>query len=151
MVAKLGLAAENPAAVDGKPAVDWAAVRADYEARELTLDVVCERHGISSPTLHKYKLLGGWTPRQRSLATDPRSILLRLKQEFVRHLTNLERTPVTEPGSNAELGKLVGTFDKLVDVGKRVATSEGQPIIPQRDIKELRHRLVLRIAQARAD
>jgi hypothetical protein len=47
------------------PDLDWAEVRLDYEAGELTIPQVCEKYGLKRSQLRRVQEQGGWVKRPR--------------------------------------------------------------------------------------
>ena len=132
---------------DPARAVDWDAVRRDYETEGLTTNGICRKHGVTADVLAVRARRHRWKDIGRAGTTD-RAILIR--QAFAvleRQVQNLETTEMKDAGEKeaAVLGKLVATLDKLIEIDNR--TTGGQAPAQKREALELRARLVQRIEE----
>jgi hypothetical protein len=127
------------------PAVDWEAVRIDYEAKVLPVRQVAEQHGVAQwAMLHKAKA-EGWKPRSVSRSVDRAGIIARMFRLLERQIIQLERDmDKTGEKEVAVLGKLASTLEKLIEIDR---AERPQPPTRHKDMQELRDKLALRIAQ----
>ena len=134
-----------------RPPVDWQAVRADYESRLGTVKGICASYRTTVSALTWRKNKEHWTPRRDRRSGDRQAIIARMFRLLLRHVKQLEGQSVTQTGEKevAVLGKLASTLEKLIDIDD-AAAAPPRPAVQQQDMKELRHRLAIRIAQLKS-
>jgi hypothetical protein len=135
---------------DDKPPTDWAAARVDYEAGIAmggNTNEIAARYHISTRTLLKHAVEGGWRRRTTRHQVDRGAIIARMFRVLDRQIVQLEQN-MTETGEKevAVLGKLASTLEKLIDIDNAAAQAE-KPGAQRKDIQELRNKLAQRIAQ----
>ena len=122
---------------------DWLAIAHDYRRGDVTVQEVCDRHGISKTTLYRQAKARGWPMRQAAIdpeteageerGGDARRLITirRLYKVLDQKMTNIEARAHSdaEPsrGSPAEserdartLSSLVRVFEKLTELEDRV-------------------------------
>lgn len=134
-------------------AVDWAAVRADYESGEGTVAGISARHGITPSALNWRVRRQLWTPRYRGKGLSRPQIIDRMFRLLERQIIQLEQD-MKETGEKevAVLGKLATTLEKLIEIDKaESAKMSGSSKSPaqHKDMEELRNKLAQRLAQLR--
>jgi hypothetical protein len=129
-----------------KPAIDWDAVRRDYEGRRGTTAEIARRYGTATKTLSTRATVGGWVRRNIRHSVDRSGIIARMFRVLERQIIQLEKD-MTQTGEKevAVLGKLASTLEKLIDID--TAAKPQQPTAEVEDMKELRNKLAQRIAQ----
>lgn len=134
-----------------RPPVDWGAVRADYEDRTVMVKAICASYCTTVSALYWRKNKEHWTPRRATRSADRQAIIGRMFRLLLRQVKHLEGRDVKETGEKevAVLGKLASTLEKLIDIDD-AAAEPPKPAVQQRDMKELRHRLAIRIAQLKS-
>jgi hypothetical protein len=140
---------DKPRAARGKPPVDWAAARVDYEADAAvggTTTEIARRYHISTKTLANRAIEFGWRRRNMRHQVDRGAIIARMFHVLDRQIVQLEQN-MTETGEKevAVLGKLASTLEKLIDIDN--AAKPAKPAQQRKDIQELRNKLAERIAQ----
>ncbi|HVW94190.1 MAG TPA: hypothetical protein VHB74_16485 [Devosia sp.] len=134
-------------------AVDWDAVRADYESDEGTLDGICLKHGITRSAL-SYRVRNKlWTPRYRGKGLSRPQIIDRMFRLLERQIIQLEQD-MKETGEKevAVLGKLATTLEKLIEIDKAESGKQPGPAkspAQHKEMEELRNKLAQRLAQLR--
>jgi len=136
-----------------RPAVDWEAVRADYEGgleRGSTVEIAA-RHGITPKTLQNHVAAGGWRRRAQRHSVDRGAIITRMFGLLERQIIQLEQH-MKETGEKevAVLGKLATTLEKLIEIDKAETGSKAaQTPMEQKEIEDLRNKIAVRLAQLR--
>jgi len=132
-----------------KPAVDWPAVRADYEAglERGTVAETAVKHHTTVRTLQNHARAGGWVRRRVGRTVNRGTIIIRMFRVLERQVAHLEEDSMKRTGETevAVLGKLASTLEKLIDIDK--AESPEKPAPRRKDMAELREKLAQRIAQ----
>lgn len=125
-------------------AVDWAAVRVEYEAGEELIKVIAARHGITQSQIDWRSRREAWVPRQRGARVDRGAIVGRLFRLLDRQTMAMEKMMSDEPDREmAALGKLVTTLEKLIEIDER--TARKAPRRQSVDAEGLRRKLAERI------
>ncbi|SFZ85888.1 hypothetical protein SAMN02983003_3060 [Devosia enhydra] len=125
-------------------AVDWAAVRAEYEAGEELVREIIVRHGITRSQLDWRSRREAWATRQRGVRVDRGAMVGRLFRLLDRQTLAMEKMMSDEPDREmAALGKLVTTLEKLIEIDER--TARKAPRRQSVDAEGLRRKLAERI------
>jgi len=129
----------------GRPMVFWDGVGIDYEARELTIAQVCNKHGLTPGQFNHANKTLGWH-RRNAEPVNRGVIIKRLYRLLSRMLETLERdmTTVSETEVNV-LGKLVLSMGKLIEI--ETATNAKSTPRQTRDMHDIRRKLVARIEE----
>jgi len=126
---------------------DWQAVRAEYEANDISVVALAAKHSISATTIQRHAKDGGWIMRNVVRRVDRGAIIARMFRVLERQIIHLEtQTQMTDTGEKevAVLGKLATTLEKLIDID--TAAERSRPA-QSKDMKALRNELAERIAQ----
>lgn len=130
---------------------DWPAIRADYEADDLTIVEICARHGVALSALYARRRKQQWAPRQPPTYDERAEIITRLFRLLDRHLQLMEADMGKSESKTGEkearvLSSLARTLDKLIemDAGER----KRRPIASRdSDMAALRRELAERIVK----
>jgi hypothetical protein len=125
-------------------AVDWLAVRRDYETElDTTVAEIAARHGTATKTIQTHAGRNGWVRRSTREPTSREQLLKRMFHLLEHQLVFLERQadPLGE-GDIALFAKLAATLEKLLALAERSG-----PIALSDNAEELSDRLTERIAQ----
>lgn len=125
--------------------VDEDAVRADYEAGELTVVQVGRKHGIGASTVNRMVGPLGWKPRAPH-RIDPSDLIQRMLAQVETQIADLE-TCMTEYGPRhaMTLQRLMNTLDKAIAL-RNVEARTRRPRGENRSLDELRHKIAQRVA-----
>jgi hypothetical protein len=128
-------------------AVDWNAVRLDYESREGTLDQVAARHGITRSQLSWKARSEIWRMRNTAAGSSGGALLKRLYRLLERQIHDLEkmRGPMSEKEA-ATLGRVAATLEKLMEIDRRKDVKT-EPRRESKDLKYLRDKVKRRLAE----
>jgi hypothetical protein len=132
------MTATEPAA---RPDPDWAEIRRLYEERnDLTVDAICQRMGVSGPSLRRRAARDGWRRRTKAAqrkATKARHALLdRLYNAIEIKLKQLETTMSQDgpksPADNERETRAIGTLIRNTEKVRELKRDEldrpgGQP------------------------
>lgn len=133
----------------GEP--DWAAVRADYEAGELSVADVAHNHGTTLNRLHHRRRQDKWALRNgRSGRPRRRNLLDRLMALIENQISLLEQRTGEDVMSATEM-RMIETMTRALDRIMTLETSD-KKITPKRvrldaELLNIRERLAERIAQ----
>ncbi len=126
---------------------DWAAVKVDYEARELTLAEIELKHGVTKAQIGTQKRLGGWVPRRDTVATR-QEIMTRVYRILDKQTRKMEAA--LDKGEDVygmnDLASVTRTLEKLIALNKAETRRKNNP--PESAVmKALREKLADRIEQ----
>ena len=126
---------------------DSAAVKADYEARVLTLAEIEVKHGVTKATINARKRAEKWVPRREQRATRA-DILSRVYRILDRQTERMEQA--MEKGEQtfemSDLASVTRTLEKLIALNKAETRRKSNP--PESAVmKALRDKLADRIEQ----
>jgi hypothetical protein len=124
--------------------VDWVAVRQDYAADILKLDVIYATYKITAAQLRYQRELEGWVSR-RARKVDRADLINRMLRIFGKQLIKLEKVDMESP--DIQIGLLATasrTLEKLIEIqdGERGAGSEEAD---SKEMQELQLELETRI------
>ena len=127
--------------------IDWAAVRADYEARKMTILALTVKYGASRHAINDRRIAERWKPRRLSVTTRE-DILARVYRILDRQTMKMEQA--MENGEQAygmsDLASVTRTLEKLISLNKAERKRTRNP--PESDLmKALRAKLADRIEQ----
>lgn len=151
MVEKLGL----PTTPGEDPGVDWSAVRADYEAGELSLGEIAGRHGVKDHHIRYRREREGWRVRL-GRRTEPGALVGRMLGLLDRQIRELERrmkdhgTMETGPGAEKDvalLSNMARTLEKLLELDAAGRAGRKGRLVPP--IEDLREQLAKRLEALR--
>ncbi len=138
---------------------DWEAVRADYLARDLTLEQICRRHGLSRSSLIRARSRFGWPMRRAASAEmaggeEPgparKRLISRLFLVLEKQVECMENRIAGEADDKeiALLGHLVRNLEKLVELDrKQQDDGPGKTRPPSPEMQMLRKKLSRRLDQ----
>ncbi|SMQ61094.1 hypothetical protein SAMN06295905_0471 [Devosia lucknowensis] len=128
-----------------KQTPDWATIRAEYEGRLYTPDVICQRHGITAARLRYRREREDWLnikahpPTRNALVAR----MLRVLDEQIKELERAEDMAIDKRAKM--LADQVKTLDKLIELGAAERNVEPPS---KRDMTDLRAKLVKRLDQS---
>lgn len=130
---------------------DWVAIRTDYEADELTVEEIAERHRVPLGTLYERRRVEGWPMRRGSSASERSVIISRLFRILDRQAQLLENEMKPSQAKSGEkearvLSNLARTLDKLIAIDTSERKGRG-PTRSGRDMAALRRELADRIVK----
>jgi hypothetical protein len=132
---------------DDRPPVDWAAVRADYEAEKEPVAAICAKFGVTKSQVSWRVKTQLWKQRNTTSHVSRPQIIKRMFRVLELQLVALEgNMGQTGEKEVAVLGKLASTLEKLIDIDN-AAAAVAKPKAQRKDIEELRNKLAQRIAQ----
>lgn len=123
---------------------NWSAIREEYEGRLFLPQVICERHGVTPAQLRHRRQTEGWLSiRARIVRQD--ELVSRMMKVLDRQVRLLEAA-VSEPIEKQAkvLASMVGTLDKLIDLGAAKRNVEPPT---RKDMADLREKLAKRLDQ----
>lgn len=100
--------------MNGQGEPDWQAVRADYEAREMTLEEIAARHRTTPSRIGNRRRAEGWPRRSGSKETRAVAIEVRILRLIDRQLARLELEFEDKTMSSNEM-RLVEAMTKTMD------------------------------------
>lgn len=100
--------------VDAADGPDWGAVRADYEARAMTLTEIAAKHRITQGQLGARRNAEGWPRRTGTKETRAVAIEVRILRLIDRQLARLEREFEDKTMSSNEM-RLIEAMTKTMD------------------------------------
>ncbi|MBI4047106.1 hypothetical protein [Paradevosia shaoguanensis] len=128
----------------------WAAVRADYEARQVSVEAVAMRHGLTVGKIAYAAKENDWKRRYLK-HVKPESSFQRMFRVIEAHLIRLEATEITmeTEGSKevALLGNLCKTLEKLIEIDKARPQAKRNSGNQSKEMTDLTNKLVRRIEQ----
>lgn len=127
---------------------DWAAVRRDYAANEMTINAICDRHGLSQPALFQRAKSCRWDSEGSPRTNDDLKLLDRLMWAMERLIDRMGQIELQDSDGSKEaaaLGRLVSTLDRMIELRERkIAKPEAQP---SAEMVELRKRIDRRLKE----
>lgn len=127
--------------------IDWAAVKADYEARELTLVQLEAKYGITKHEINNHRRNEGWTPRRDTVATR-QEIMTRVYRILDKQTRKMEAAIDKDSTvyGMSDLASVTRTLEKLIALNKAETRRKNNP--PESAVmKSLRAKLADRIDQ----
>lgn len=124
---------------------DWTTIRAEYEGRLYTPEVICQRHGITKSRLRYRREREDWLsikahpPSKNALVAR----MLRVLDAQIKELEKAEEMPIDK--RSKMLADHVKTLDKLIELGAAERNVEPPS---RRDMTDLRAKLVKRFEQS---
>lgn len=127
--------------------VDWAAVRADYEARIINVAQIAENRGTTKYEINKRRIAEGWKPRRDTVATR-QQIMTRVYRILDGQTRRME--VAMDKGDDvygmSDLASVTRTLEKLIALNKAETHRKNNP--PESALmKALRDKLADRIEQ----
>jgi hypothetical protein len=127
--------------------IDWVAVRADYEARVLTVPQIAVKYGTTEYEINKHRLSEGWRPRHDTVASR-QQIITRVYRILDRQTRKME--VAMEKGDDVysmnDLANVTRTLEKLIALNKAETRRKNNP--PESAVlKSLKDKLADRIEQ----
>lgn len=127
----------------------WAAIKADYVADELTVNAICKKHHLTHGVLYRRIAKENWGKRRQSKQSSRTNLVTRLMGLLERQLDQMEINMTgTDDKEVALLGNMVRTLEKLIDLDQKDGDAVGDDK-QDRDISDLRDKLAARIDQLR--
>lgn len=137
---------------DSAEATDWAAVKADYDDRVLSVVAILKRYKISRISLERRAASENWTRRTPPRHVGRASLISRLFKVLERQLARLEKKMVENAMADPDdkevalLGNLTRNLEKLMDLEQKEKGTSGARET-HTDIDALRSKLAQRIEQ----
>lgn len=131
-------------------AVDWGAVRRDYEAGDLRIALIARRHGITDCQIRYRREREGWYVR-KARTVEPEALVMRMLILFERQVKRLDGE-MKDKDSSAEksvalLNTMARTLEKLLEL--EAEAKSGRRARPVMAIEDLREQLARRLENHR--
>lgn len=132
---------------DGRVEPDWGAVEADYLGRDLNVEQILVKHGITKQKLSAERRDRGW--RARRNAPLKRSGLIERLMRLVDHqISQLEREHMGAGDKEVALvGNLTRTLERLLELKDKKPGTETGPVASDAEIREMREALITRMRE----
>lgn len=127
--------------------IDWAAVRADYEAGEITVAQICADHLVAGWMLYARRKSEGWQLRRPVFPMSRGNLVARLYRLVERQIGELEmKTDAFGDKEAAILGNLTRNLEKLSELDRK-QNGAGETRRRRSDIDAMRRKIVKRLEQ----
>ncbi|SDG37117.1 hypothetical protein [Pelagibacterium luteolum] len=133
----------------GEP--DWAMVRADYEAGEISVRAIAEKHSVTLDRINHRKIKEIWRPRRLWTSRGQRRVIInKLMHLLERQIALLEAKLDTNEAFDMADTKLIETITKtyeklteLQDVHNKAETRKTARLDPE--LEAVREKLIRRV------
>jgi len=131
--------------LDQQTGHDWAAIQSAYEAGQISVGAICQKHAMSKTVLYAAVHEGGWIMRTAGAPVQRQALITRLFKVLDRQINQMETT-MTKTGDRevSLLGNLAKTLEKLIEIEDRERKVRKTPQ-NSREMAELRSRITQRI------
>lgn len=125
---------------------DWAAVRRDVEADDMTHNAICRKHRISRGELLRRIRENRWAVIERDDLATRRTIIDGLFWALERQVEHLGEVELSTDGSKEAvvLNKLAATLEQLLEIDGK-ATGRTMSPRESREMQELRTKIARRL------